>query len=112
MSKYTLKSINIYFYLLVYSISLFLLTLSFLQIKTFFMNENKTKVLSAKIEAFDEEEYWLNFLELNPSYFPGYVELVRIQTSKGKINEARQTILKAKELNPNSPIIMNLEQLL
>ena len=109
MSKIKPKSKNLNSFFLIILFIVFLLFLSFLNVN-FYFKQNEDKVLSAQEEAFNEEEYWINFLKDNSNYLPGYLELTKIQIKNGDINKARQTILKAKELNPNSPEIIKLEE--
>ena len=110
MFKAIIKSDKYCFFILASSFALLIITLSFLNIKNYFAEKKEVKVLSVQQESFDEEEYWTNFLKLNPNYFPGYVELTKIQLAKGERDKAIGTILKAKEINPNSPLITELEQ--
>lgn len=90
--------------------AMLLLTLSLINLKLYFNSQNANLVLAAKKEEFDEKQYWSNFLEANPAYFPGYIELAKMQISDNELNKAVQTILTAKEINPNSPLVIELEQ--
>jgi len=110
MSKNISKLKNSSFFLFISTLAVLILTLSFLNLKTFFADQEESWVLSAEKEVFDDEEYWSNFFKINSSYFPGYIELTQIQISKKEFTQASETLLKAKDLNPNSPLILKLEQ--
>ncbi|OGM09797.1 hypothetical protein A2W13_01285 [Candidatus Woesebacteria bacterium RBG_16_36_11] len=88
----------------------FLLTISYLNLKVYFEGNKETKVLSAEYEKPSEEEFWVNYLESNPNYFPGLIELAKIQIANSKYDRALQTLLKAKSIDPNSDIIEELEE--
>ena len=57
----------------------------------------------------DEKIYWINFLEKNPGYFQGWIELTKINLKLDKLEEARGTFQKAREINPNSEAISELD---
>ena len=49
-----------------------------------------------------EKDYWLTFLEENPGYFDGWVELAVLEYEEGNLDQASRYYLKAKTINPNS----------
>lgn len=49
-----------------------------------------------------EKLFWENFLKENPTYFDGWIELAKINIKLGNQNEARDALLKAEKINPNS----------
>ena len=104
MVKKTFPFILISFFLV------FLLTISYLNLKVYFEGKEEIKVLSAESEKPSEEEFWVNYLELNPNYFPGLIELARIQIANSQNDKAIKTLLKAKNIDPNSDVIEKLEE--
>ncbi len=48
-----------------------------------------------------EKVFWEEFLEENPSYLEGWIELAIIQEELGNQNASLQALLKAEEINPN-----------
>ncbi len=104
---------NSFVFLLLYSAVIALLLLTGLNIQTFIQNQ---KVLGIKTEAVSndtalqiEENFWNDFLTQNPNYFEGWIELARLEIGGGKRDSAIQAYTKAKQLNPNSPKIKELE---
>ena len=55
-----------------------------------------------------EKTFWINFLEKNPGYFQGWIELTKINLKLNKPDEALGTFQKAREINPNSETISEL----
>lgn len=95
-------------FLLTASCLVLILILVFLNLSSFFTHPQPQQVLSAQIEDVDEESFWISFLNSNPDYFPGYLELAELQLAKGLKNQARDTLNKAGVLNPNSLQLKNL----
>ena len=54
--------------------------------------------------------YWEEFLGENPTYLDGWIELANINIELGAPDEARLSLRKAKEVNPNSPQVKDLEE--
>lgn len=55
-----------------------------------------------KTEVKKEKDYWLTFVEENPTYLEGWVELAKIEYEDGNLVKADEYYLKAKEIDPNS----------
>lgn len=89
------------------------LFLASFNVNAFLLN---SKVLGAKTEnakaLVDEEKYWEDFLALHPTYLDGWIELSKIEYGKGNINYALGAFNTAKAINPNSPKIKELANLL
>ena len=81
-----------------------------MNLKVYFDGSKESKVLSAENKKPDEEEFLVNYLESNPNYFPGIIELAKIQIANSENDEATKTLLKAKEIDPNSDVIKKLEE--
>lgn len=93
-----------------------LLLFSGLNFETFKQNQ---KVLGVETEKTNEEpifqtdeNFWTDFLIQNPNYFEGWIELAKLDIDSGKTDLAIYSYTKAKQLNPNSPKIKELEGLL
>ncbi len=77
-----------------------------------------TDVLGAEIstqksnELNKEKIYWENIVSQNPSYLPGYIELVNISLEVGDRNSAIINLIKARQINPNSEEVKSLEKIL
>jgi cytochrome c-type biogenesis protein CcmH/NrfG len=101
-------------YLLVYCCVIVILALSlfniflYLAIPTNSILGNNTEAnLENKLTK--EKTFWINFLEKNPGYFQGWIELTKINLKLDKPDEARGTFQKAREINPNSDAISELD---
>lgn len=78
----------------------------------FYTNSLPKKVLG--VETSNEREvqdlvFWQSFLAKNPEYFPGLIELAKIQIKLGDKEAYDQTISKIRALGPNSPILKYLD---
>jgi len=51
-------------------------------------------------------------VEDHPTYFSAYVELTKLYLKEGNSHLAKQKLFKAKEINPNSLVVKNYEQML
>lgn len=64
------------------------------------------KVLGARTVAVrtveKEKEFWLKFLNENPTYLEGWVQLAVIEYEEGNLEKANEYYLKAKVIDPNS----------
>ncbi len=73
--------------LLIYSFTILVLLLTAFNIQSYTSQE---KVLGTNIESNQKQEeidFWLDFLEKNPTYIPGWIEIGRLD--------------KVKEIDPN-----------
>lgn len=101
-------------YLLVYCCVIIILALSifnvflYLAIPTNSILGHKTEV-NPENNLTSEKTFWINFLEKNPGYFQGWIELTKINLKLDNLDEARRTFQKAREINPNSEVISDLD---
>lgn len=58
----------------------------------------------------EQKKYWENFLKENPNYLPGWLELTNIYLEEGEVENARESLSKAKKINPNSPEVKDLQK--
>jgi hypothetical protein len=92
------------------SITIFILTLSIINLKHYFTNLN---VLGAKTETetnLSNESYWKEFLNQNSTYFDGWVELAKIEVGVENKELANMALLTAEKINPNSDKIIQLRE--
>jgi cytochrome c-type biogenesis protein CcmH/NrfG len=70
----------------------------------------QTRVLGAKDNSnlLTERSFWLNHLSSHPSYFPGWLELAKIEKKLGNIGKSNYALIKAHEINPNSEELKSL----
>jgi hypothetical protein len=71
-----------------------------------------TKQLHRNSELIQEKEYWGKMVSQNPSYFPGFIELVNINLELNDKNSAVANLIKARQINPNSKEVKILEEIL
>ena len=57
-----------------------------------------------------DKEFWNNFLQENPDYFEGWIELTGLYVESEEFDLARLALDKARQINPNSKEIRNLEE--
>lgn len=101
-------------YLLVYCCVIVILALSIFNI-FLYLAIPTNNILGYTTEAnrgnnlTNEKTFWINFLEKNPGYFQGWIELTKINLDLDKLEEARRTFQKAREINPNSKAISELD---
>ena len=88
-----------------------LTVLFILAIFNFALQPNKTEpvVLGENIELEYEAVYWTKFLQENPNYAVGWLELARIQIKLGKKQEASSSLQNAKNIDPNLDEIYTIE---
>lgn len=97
-------------YLILASLTL-LLVLSVFNL-SFYLNL-KPNVIYAKIDNTDKRiGFWNTFLEYHPDYFEGWIEVAKMEYKRGNLESANIALSNAKNLNPNSPEIIALENLL
>lgn len=82
------------------------LILSYFNLKSYF---NPPKVLGVQTEVKNnpEQTFWENFLKNNPTYFPGWIELAKIDKANGNPLTSFENLNKAREINPNTPELNN-----
>ena len=69
----------------------------------------RSVVLGESIELKNEADYWMGFLENNPSYTTGWLELAKIQIKLGQTENAKRSLENAKKIDPNLEEIYNIE---
>lgn len=70
-------------------------------------------VLGAKTQNLGPEDqgvYWQNLLNQYPNYIEGWIELSKIEFKAGNRTEAIKDLTKAKDIDPNSSEIKDLEK--
>ncbi|MCL4382829.1 hypothetical protein M1545_03500 [Patescibacteria group bacterium] len=80
--------------------AILILMLSVLNLETFSRSLKDSNVLGVNIEA-DQREFWYSFLESNPSYLPGWLELVRLEDENGNEEGKIYAMDKAFQIDPN-----------
>lgn len=56
-----------------------------------------------------ETQYWEDIIKDYPNYLPAYLELINLNLNSGNLDQAKNLMIKAKALNPNSEELKNLE---
>lgn len=70
-------------------------------------------VLAAKHESLNQAKvYWEKFLQENPEYLDGWLEIAKIYSEIGYVNGAIEALGAAKEIDPNSEKIIQTKVLL
>jgi cytochrome c-type biogenesis protein CcmH/NrfG len=59
-----------------------------------------------------QARYWEDFLSKNPTYLDGWLELAQIEYELGNTNYALGALNSARAINPNSPKVKKLGNLL
>jgi hypothetical protein len=83
-----------------FSIYIVFINLQMFSINKSFSNKSKDVVLGESIVE-SEEEYWSKYLESNPHYLPGYLELYKIESKNGNVEHAEDLKEVIFKLNPN-----------
>ncbi len=82
----------------------------------FYSTSQSKNVLGVKIETntktalSDERFFWQNFLEENPTYLPGWLELAKIEVQLENVESARYALEMAKSIDPNSNVVNEVEK--
>lgn len=86
------------------------LGLSFINIKSFFdANQKQKEVLGAETTLSQEKDYWVNLLNTQKDYLPGWVQLAKIDKELGDIAGYQDALNNVKRINPNSDELSSLE---
>ena len=101
-----MKKLKIGLYLFVCISILMLATLNFV---IGFFQEHKPRVLGTEDFTQRKIDFWQNFLVIYPTYEAGWIEIAKIEIQKQNYTEALWALSKAKEINPNSEKVKNLE---
>jgi len=92
-----------------------LLSLSALNIRIFLNKPNvdnkneETKVLGYEDNNTRRINYWINFLNANPSYLPGWVEIAKLAKQLNQTEIYENALVNIKEIDPNSEQLKVLE---
>jgi len=79
---------------------------------SFFLNRNVLGASSQRATTQEEILYWQNLVAKYPNYLSGWVELAKLEI-KSRDNKAALSYLdRAKEIDPNSSEVRNLESAL
>lgn len=77
---------------------------------SFFLYPNKVLGASSKnVKAEEEKSYWQELLSQYPNYIEGWIELAKVELKSGNHPAAIYALNKAKEIDPNSQEIKELE---
>lgn len=91
------------------SVYLFLTTLSVLNLLIYF--KSTPKVIYSKTNMLDTKiNVWKSFLISHPDYLEGWIELTKLEISKGNKKDAVEDLSIIINLNPNSEEIINLQK--
>jgi len=106
--KINLPRVNVYWFVIV-----MLLSLTAFNFSLYLYSKNLPKkvlgVETSNEEVIQNLSFWQSFLAKNPEYFPGLVELAKIQIKQGDKEAYDQTISKIRTLGPNSPMLKYLD---
>ena len=106
--KFNYKTIFIHYFYCLAIIAL--LTLTSINLNKFIQNQ---KVLGASVDVTslqNEKAYWQKLVSDNPTFVDGYLQIAKVDVELGNQNEARNYLQKAKDLNPNSTKIIEVQQ--
>lgn len=96
------------------SVIIILFAVSF-NIQTYFTNQ---KVLGARTEVktdnglLDQKIFWEKIVSQNPTYRDGFLTLAQIENELGNSDSAQKALEKARQIDPNSEKIIEVEKLL
>lgn len=89
------KTITIAFSLLLFFLSVF-------SYAYFFLKTSTPKEVLGETTSINAVVFWREFLKSHPDYFPGWIELAKLQYKEGDLKGASYSIQKAKKINPNA----------
>lgn len=79
------------------------LTLITFNVQTISVSKRVLGAQTVAVRAAEKErEFWFNFLNENPTYLEGWVELAVLEYDEGNVEAAEEYYLKAKSIDPNS----------
>lgn len=64
--------------------------------------------LDTKSALLQQEIFWKKILEENPTYFPGWIELAKVEIQLENLEAAKEALFEAKNINPNSEILKKI----
>jgi tetratricopeptide (TPR) repeat protein len=106
ITEYTFSEVQSHYIkvLLVSAVSIFLLTLIFLEGVTILANLKQRTILSQqRVQLQYEVKYWEGVANKYQGYRDVYYRIAALQYKLGNISEAQQYVKKALELDPNYP---------
>lgn len=113
LSKKDSKTDSNFLFLITLLITAIILFLSFVNFFSTKGESSEKSVLAAKTENLTEAKiYWEEFLQENPNYLDGWLELSKIYSQIGYVNGAIGALETAKLIDPNSKKIVATKKLL
>ena len=87
-----------------------LLLLALVNLRSYFLSKQvlgaTTNTALIENEKLTKQQYhWETFLQTNPGYLEGWMELNRIYLALGKWDKASEALNKALQINPNTQIL-------
>lgn len=76
------------------------------------VNISQQKVLAAEVDTDKEIVFWQNFLNQNPEYYPGWVELAKLNVEAGNTTEAKEALNNASKIKPNADDLSEVKNLI
>ena len=74
-----------------------------------YLNFHKVLGVQTEVNINPQQVYWEIFLAKNPSYFPGWVELAKIDKANANPLKSFEDLNKARGINPNSQELTNYQ---
>lgn len=91
-----------------------IIALSLFNLAFYSIEENKSAGIrmetNTKSFLLSQRGFWVEFLEENPSYLPGWIELAKTEVQLENIKSARQALIEAKNIDPNSDILIEAQR--
>ncbi len=102
MSKKTKSRDSTFLIILLAAVLIILLTLLNLQLLSKYKAEEKD-VLGATARS-EQKTFWVNLLNNEPEYLPGWIELTKLEKESGNLKSFNESLNKALEIDPNLQI--------
>jgi tetratricopeptide (TPR) repeat protein len=83
-----------------------LLALNFWLTISVSLNDKKD---AGQIVGVSKIDSWKDFLEKNPTYFPGWIQLANLYINSGMKDQALEAYQQAKKINPNAEDLVLLK---
>lgn len=74
-----------------------------------FLNGNQVLGASSQAAGQDKISFWQDLVTKYPTYMEGWVELAKLEIKSGNLQQATFYLEKAKEIDPNSNEVKQLE---
>lgn len=95
-----------------FGIFLIIFSLSFFNLVRYSTASTKVKKVrgvkienNAQVDLWGQKLFWQSFLNSHPDYLPGWLELAKIEVQLENPAAASQALIKAREIDPNSPVL-------